>query len=185
MPSRKASLGFVLLVGMVLLPTRFWGQRGSADAPPSGKNNSGFERVATITLPITTGNAAFDISWVDPATHRYYLADRVAAGIDIVDTATNKLLGKIGGFVGEDAKGTKYWGPSGVVVIPGLNQAWAGDGDSTIKVVDLQSQKVVDTISTGIPSRSIRILDSTRDFATARTRSSRSSLGASTWSWPS
>jgi hypothetical protein len=79
-------------------------------------------------------------------THRYYLADRVAAGIDIVDTATNKLLDKIGGFVGEDAKGTKYWGPSGVVVIPSLNQAWAGDGDST---VDLQTQKLVDTISTG------------------------------------
>jgi len=138
-PSRKGSVAFVLLLGVTVLSS-LGGQ---------SKDRSGFERVATMTLPITTGNAAFDISWVDPSTHRYYLADRVAAGIDIVDTTTNKLLGKIGGFVGEDAKGTKYWGPSGVLVIPGLNQAWAGDGDSTIKVVDLQSQKVVDTISTG------------------------------------
>ena len=33
-------------------------------------------------------------------------------------------------------------------MIPSLNQAWAGDDDSTIKVVDLQTQKVVATIST-------------------------------------
>jgi hypothetical protein len=67
----------------------------------------------------------------------------------VVDTATNKLVGKIRGFVGEDVKGTKYCGPSGVVAIPRLNQVWAGDGDSTVMVVDLQTQKVVDTISTG------------------------------------
>lgn len=154
MASRKGSVALAVLLGMILLPNRSWEQ--SKDSP-------GFERVATITLPITTGNAAFDISWVDPATHRYYLADRVAAGIDIVDTTTNKLLGKIGGFVGQDAKGTKYWGPSGVLVIPGLNQAWAGDGDSTIKVVDLQSQKVVDTISTGGALRADELAYDDRD----------------------
>jgi hypothetical protein len=98
MPFSKRNLGFVLLLGMI------WGQ--------NGKDSSGFERVATITLPIATRSAGLDLSWVDPVTHRYYLADRVAAGIDIVDTATNKLLGKIGGLVGEDAKGTKCWGPS-------------------------------------------------------------------------
>jgi len=80
-----------------------------------------------------------------------------------VDTATDKLLGKIGGFVGEDAKGTKYWGPSGVVVIPSLSQAWAGDGDSNIKVVDLQTQKVVDTISTGGNLRADDLANDDRD----------------------
>ena len=38
-------------------------------------------------------------------------------------------------------------GPNGVLVIG--NEAWGGDGDSTIKVIDLKAMKIVDTVATG------------------------------------
>src|SRR5690349_13258689 len=40
--------------------------------------------LATVPTPGTPLNA-FDISWVDPATQMYYLADRSNAAIDVVD----------------------------------------------------------------------------------------------------
>ena len=128
----------------------------------SAQNKSGFRRVATIPLA-AGGTNPFDISWVDPASGRYFLDDRASKSIDVVDTRTNKMLAQIGGFVGQSAKGPKSYGPSGVVVIPGANQAWAGDGDSTVKVVDLNSKKVIDSISTGGTARADEIAYDDRD----------------------
>ncbi len=124
------------------------GQAAAADA--------GFHRVATIQIP-ANGTNPFDISWVDPVAGRYYLGDRTSKSVDVVDTRTNKLVGQIGGFVGQSPKGAKSFGPSGVVVIPGSRVAWAGDGDSTVKVVDLDSKKIVDSISTGGTARADEI----------------------------
>jgi hypothetical protein len=82
--------------------------------------------LATIQVP---GNplTAFDISWVDPQTHTYYLADRSNSGIDIVDTQRNTFIARVGGFTGNDKRGIDYGGPNGVLVIPEARQAWAGD----------------------------------------------------------
>jgi hypothetical protein len=40
-------------------------------------------------------------------------------------------------------------GPDGVVAIPQLNQLYVGDGDSTVKVVDLNAKAIVASIPTG------------------------------------
>ena len=54
------------------------------------------------TISITGGLVGFDISWVDSATGRYYLADRGTATtpptprIDVIDTERNKLVDQIG-----------------------------------------------------------------------------------------
>src|ERR1700688_5220293 len=45
---------------------------------------------------------SFDISYVDQKTNRYYLADRSNKAVDIVDGATEKVVGQIPGFVGFD-----------------------------------------------------------------------------------
>jgi DNA-binding beta-propeller fold protein YncE len=91
---------------------------------------------------------AFDISWVDPITGHYYLADRSNASVDVVDIATNEVTTQIGGFVGA-RKSNDISGPDGVVgTFPG-HELWAGDGDSTVKVIDLTKNAVVATISTG------------------------------------
>jgi DNA-binding beta-propeller fold protein YncE len=93
---------------------------------------------------------SFDISYVDQKKNRYYLADRSNKAVDIVDGATEKVVGQVPGFVGFD-KDNDTAGPNGVLVIG--NEAWAGDGDSSVKVIDLKSQTIVDTIKTGGKNR--------------------------------
>src|SRR5690348_8847224 len=97
----------------------------------------------------------FDISFVDQKTQRYYLADRSNKSVDVFDAKTDKFLGSTPGFVGVTMKNGKpdndTSGPDGVVVVG--NQVWAGDGDSTIKIIDLKTMKIVDTINTGGKTR--------------------------------
>jgi DNA-binding beta-propeller fold protein YncE len=104
-------------------------------------------RIAKITVP-GKPLKAFDISWVDSANGHYYLADRSNGAIDVVDGLTNTLIGQIGGFVGATGKNDTS-GPDGVVTTFSNRELWAGDGDSTVKVVDLTKGTIVATISTG------------------------------------
>jgi hypothetical protein len=88
---------------------------------------------------------SFDISWVNPHRAEYYLADRANAGIDVIDTRTLTFKRTIGGFVGIKPGGNdnttpvnnNISGPDGVT----SHGRWlyAGDGDSTLKVIDLDA----------------------------------------------
>jgi hypothetical protein len=104
-------------------------------------------RIAKIGVP-GKPLRAFDISWIDSASGHYYLADRSNGAIDIVDIATNRLIGQVTGFVGATGRNDTS-GPDGVVTTFSNRELWAGDGDSTVKVVDLTTDKIVATISTG------------------------------------
>ena len=114
--------------------------------------NTNYSRIASIQVP-GKPLAVFDISFVDPVLPLYYLADRSNAALDIVDTRTNTIIAQVGGFVGvrkDPATGltsTAVSGPDGVATV-GPGEIWVGDGDSSVKVVDIVSQKVTDTIST-------------------------------------
>ena len=109
--------------------------------------------VATIQVP---GNPlrSFDISWVDPQNHRYYLADRSNSSIDMVNTRDLSFAGRVGGFVGS-RKGEGGGGPNGVVAIAEKHQVWAGDGNSKVQVIDLASTppRIVKTIATNGTNR--------------------------------
>ncbi len=107
---------------------------------------SAYFKVATISIPKAAGSV--DIAWVDPGSHILYVADRLTSGVDMIDTTNNKFLGTIGGFVGVKG-GSSTSGPNGLLVINDRDELWAGDGDSTVKVVDLKSRTVVATVSTG------------------------------------
>lgn len=109
--------------------------------------------LTAITIP---GNPlrSFDISWVNPVRAEYYLGDRSNAGIDIIDTRTLTFKRTIGGFVGikltsKGAVNNDISGPDGVT----SHGRWlyAGDGDSTLKVIDLDAatHPIKQTISTG------------------------------------
>lgn len=116
-----------------------------------------YSQIATVSVP---GNLAggFDISWVDSASQRYYLSDRGTkkggGKIDVIDTNSNTFLYSIPGtpggigFAGNTGNRLTS-GPAGVVAVPQLNQLWAGDGDSTVKVVDLTAKAIIASISTG------------------------------------
>jgi hypothetical protein len=116
-----------------------------------------YSKIATIPVP---GNLAggFDISWVDSASQRYYLAERGtkkgAGKIDVIDTNSNTFLYSIpttqGGIGFAGNTGSRFTsGPAGVVAVPQLNQLWAGDGNSTVKVVDLTAKAIIASVSTG------------------------------------
>jgi len=111
---------------------------------------------------------SYDISWVNPQRAEYYLADRSNAAIDIIDTrklSFNRFLDGSAGnkgksvFVGVklNSAGTAVnndiSGPDGVVT----HGRWlyAGDGDSTLKVFDLNGPNALaqPAISTGGATR--------------------------------
>jgi hypothetical protein len=106
----------------------------------------------------------FDIMYVDEAGGRMYFADRTNASVDIFDTVNNKFIGRVGGFVGTKPKSADS-GPDGVVFIPETNEVWAGDGDSTVKVIDVAANpaKLVASINTGGQRRADELTVDTTD----------------------
>ncbi len=114
-------------------------------AGPAGAGS--YRLIARIAVP-GAPLGSFDISWIDPATQTYYLADRSNAGVDIINTKDHTFAGRIGGFVGFRGK-NNVSGPNGVVLVPSQHELWVTDGDSTVKVVDLHSRTITATISTG------------------------------------
>jgi hypothetical protein len=97
---------------------------------------------------------SFDISWDNPKRAEYYFADRSNKGVQVFDTDTLTWKRTLGGFVGVVLNGAgtavnnNVSGPDGVV----SHGRWlyAGDGDSTLKVFDLNSPSntAVTSIST-------------------------------------
>src|SRR3954454_2540174 len=128
-------------LGLVLAAT------GVLAAGPAGAAQ--LKQVGTIAVP-GEPLATFDIGVVDQEAQRYYLADRTNKSLDIFDAKADAFLGRVPGFVGQK-ESNDVSGPDGVVVVGG--EAWLGDGDSTVKVVDLATNKIVATISTGGKAR--------------------------------
>jgi hypothetical protein len=113
-------------------------------APP----DETFVPVAAISLPSGQQLHSFDISFVDPVIGIYILGDRTNKAVDVIDTATNTVLTQLmGGFVGFTGNNDTS-GPDGVITI-NHHEVWAGDGTSSLKVIDLFSQQLTHTISTG------------------------------------
>lgn len=82
----------------------------------------------------------------------YYLADRTNAGVHVVDLSTNTQKIMITGFVTSVVNGSvssASSGPSGLVVLADRNEMYVGDGDGTVKVVDLSTNTVIANITTG------------------------------------
>src|SRR5579862_2548594 len=95
----------------------------------------GIDQIKIPGNPLTS----FDISYVDQASQRLFLADRSNKGIDIIDAKTEKYIGRVDGMVGlrmKDGKpSNEISGPNGVLAFG--DEAWVGDGDSLVRVVDL------------------------------------------------
>jgi hypothetical protein len=129
---------------------------GAAAAPctgPGAPTTTQTKCLAAVSIP---GNPlrSFDISWTNPDRAEYYLADRSNSGIDIIDTKTLKFKRTIGGFVGialnpkTGAVDNNHSGPDGVTT----HSRWlyAGDGNSTLKVIDLND--LTSPIKASIPT---------------------------------
>ena len=154
------TLSRVAIAGaLVGLPGLFTANQAMADpcTGPGAPTNTQTKCVTGIFIP---GNPlrSFDISWVNPQRQEYYLGDRSNSGIDIVDTHALKWKRTLGGFVGivlkNGAVDNNHSGPDGVT----SHGRWVygGDGDSTLKVFDLDGSPMAalkQTISTGGTTR--------------------------------
>src|SRR2546428_5545564 len=125
---------------------------GSSARPALADNTAAtYHQIALITVP-GSPLTSFDISFVERSSQTYYLADRSNKAIDIFDAASNTYETRVSGFVGFTGNNDTS-GPDGVVVVHDRDELWAGDGNSTVKVIDLRTNTIVKSISTGGTAR--------------------------------
>jgi hypothetical protein len=122
-------------------------------AAQQGQPVAGYQLLRTITIP--GGLAGNDISWVDSANARYYLADRgnataspvVGPRVDVIDTENGVFLTSI-----------PLASPAnGILAIPRAHELWTGLNDSTIAVIDTNTNSVSHVIATGGTARADEI----------------------------
>jgi len=118
--------------------------------------------VSVLSAIVVPGNpiTSSDIAWADSGTERYYFADRSNFGVDIIDAVRDVWVGRVGGMAGALGTGggtstTNGPGPNGVVVTPG-KRLWAGDGNATVQVADVDPasptyQQILHSVSTALP----------------------------------
>jgi DNA-binding beta-propeller fold protein YncE len=101
---------------------------------------------------------SFDIGFAGNGL--YALADRSNASVDLFDTQHRRFIGRVGGFAG--ARDGDQSGPNGVVAV-GAHQIWAGDGGSTVRIIDVASRRTIASVSTGGTKRVDEIAYDPRD----------------------
>ena len=140
------------------------GGPAAAEQPPDEM----FAPTKAITLPSPQNITNFDNSFVDPVIGQYFLADRTNKAVDVVDTDTDtarntlatqlKATPPFAGFTGSNNTS----GPNGVITV-GHKEVWAGDGDSTIKVISLVTGATIRVINTGGTNRADELCLDPRD----------------------
>ncbi len=137
------------------------GSTTTATNTPGGvRTPQAFVLKKNITLPgvpPATGTFSFDIGFVDPAAGQYYLADRTTKGIDVIDLASLTYLRSAGAgtFTGLGTPAgagvvANSGGPNGVVS-NGSGILFAGDGDSTLKVLNANTGALLATVPNANP----------------------------------
>ncbi len=116
-----------------------------------------YTQIGTISVP--GGLKQFDILWVDTSSDLMYLGDdgsaKGAGAVDVFDVHSDRFLYKIGlgSFQGLFDATHCCNGPTGVLPIPQQRQLWAGDGNSTIKVINMDRNEISNIINTGGTNR--------------------------------
>ncbi len=122
-----------------------------AGAARAEEGRRAVELLTTVPIPSTPAQpnhlVVFDISFVDPGTRLYYLADRSDKAVDVVDAKRNLFVRQIRanfkGFTGTNDTS----GPNGVVVSGHF--LFVTDANSRIVSIDLRNDMVVSDVSTG------------------------------------
>ncbi len=175
----KLSKMTLLVVGLSLaagstVMAQSWG-RGGDDKDQEQK----VKLLGTIPIPGPKPFASTDIAWADQTSGLVLTSDRSNLGVDVIDGRHDLFVGRVmtntaaavtvaGGTVGSAAAGTlhfqglptapssSHWeGPNGVVTTDD-KKGWVADGDSTVKVIDLDPASptylsIIAQISTAMP----------------------------------
>jgi DNA-binding beta-propeller fold protein YncE len=86
----------------------------------------------------------------------YYLADRTNKGVHVISLANKTQTGFVGGFITGLVNGTlsgAMSGPDGIVILANRNEMYVGDGNGTVRVIDLFTNTIVASIFTGSKKR--------------------------------
>src|SRR5712691_9471575 len=96
---------------------------------------------------IDSSTLSIDISWIDPDAGLFVIGDRTGAAVETFDTNGYRFIAAAGqgAFVGPGPTGAA--GPNGVTVVS-ANEVVGGDGDSTLKLVNLDTGEI-QSVSTG------------------------------------
>jgi hypothetical protein len=147
-----------------------------ADFSRKIKTEPAVRLLTTIPIPPTDPNGAlysFDISWIDQATQRYYLADRSNKVIDVANAANSKFVRQIAanppfkGVISTPAcnalGGSNCSGPNGVTVSGNL--LFATDGGSRVVAINLATDATVGDVltKTDDPNRADELAFDPRD----------------------
>lgn len=111
-------------------------------------------RVGTARVPDSSARhpfGEFDLSYVDAQRNLYLVSDVSNRAIDVFRATTGRFMFRIGGFRGRTPPGYAHVGPTGVITVG--DQIWASDADSTVRVADLRTRKIVGAIATGGAAR--------------------------------
>ena len=155
-PSRSALGKFVTLIAFAVAFTACSGGSTPASVAQPGLPAS-YVLNTVINPPKPT---SFDIGFVDETAHMYLLSDRGTNGIDVVNSLTSAFIGTAGAGLmqglGTAVAGfarSPNAGPNGVVSL-GNGLAAAGDGNSTLKIVNFATPTatLVATIAVPIPT---------------------------------
>jgi len=128
-----------MLVGAGSLATS-----GAAFADEHDRDGGAVKLLATVPVP---GLTVFDISWIDPHTQLYYLADRSNKTIDVIDAKRNVLVKQISGNFKGFTGNNDTSGPDGVVTSG--NWLFVTDAPSRVVAIDLRTDKIVSEVNTG------------------------------------
>ncbi len=143
---QSSALVATILAGASLAPPAFAQCTG-----PGAPSTTETKCLTAVQIP---GNPlrSFDISWSNPWLNQYYFGDRSNAGIEVINTASNRFTLRLTGFVGivlnpmTGAVNNAKSGPDGVTSHG--NWVYGGDGNSTLKVFNLNS---IPTYTNGVP----------------------------------
>jgi hypothetical protein len=154
---------FIGLAGLIVAATLAGPSQASSQTPVA---DEAFQLIGTAALPGDQSIGTFDVSVADPQTGVFAFADRTNASVDIFALNDNEftagvanpafprqitLAFQVPGFVGAKASHS-ISGPDGLIVV-NHTEIWAGDGNSTVKVINIASRQVTDIIPTGGAAR--------------------------------
>lgn len=114
-----------------------------------------------------TYKMAYSVPWtpkkatsVDQSTiynGTYYLADRTNKGVQVLSMDEAKHTTLIPGFAGQfmlnGAPNYNISGPNGVLVLPDRNEPYVGDGNGTVRIIDLSTNTITASVFFDITTR--------------------------------
>ena len=178
-PKKYFRLSALATAALLLVANAAWGQASSGDTVKR-KNETAVKLLSTIPVPptadaVSTAGAlySYDISWIDQASQRYYLADRSNNVVDVADASNSTFVTQLPanppfkGFVTTAActalGGSNCSGPNGVTVFQ--NFLFATDGGSRVVTINLTNGATVGDVVTqdGDPNRADELAFDPRD----------------------